>query len=110
MAERAAAMPELTKRQREILQRVVEEYVATGQPMGSKRLVEICGMNVSPSTVRAELAELENLEVLLLQPQVVMVVVITSTGGVTKRAYTFDAPVDPGLASWAAQYLNEEVA
>ena len=32
----------------------------------------------------------------MLQPQIVMVVVITSTGGVTKRVYAFDAPVDAG--------------
>ena len=38
-----------------------------------------------------------------------MVVVITSTGGVTKRVYAFDAPVDAGLANWAAQYLNEQL-
>ena len=49
-------------------------------------------------------------EVLLLQPSVVMVVVITSTGGVTKRVFAFDAPVDPGLAEWAGEYLNEEIA
>src|SRR5919204_1686871 len=49
----------LTSRQREILQRVVEEYVATGQPVGSKTLVERSAMSVSSSTVRSELAELE---------------------------------------------------
>jgi heat-inducible transcriptional repressor len=47
--------------------------------------------------------------VLLLQPQVLMVVVITSTGGVTKRVFTFDRPVDPGLVAWAGQYLNERL-
>jgi len=184
--------PDLSERQREILIRVVEEYVATGQPVGSKNLVERAGMRVSPATVRNELAELERLgllthphtsagrvptdrgyryyvdrllerrlprpatfpldlgearseveaalqattetlsqvtrlialvsapplqaatvrhvEVLMLQPQIVMVVVITSTGGVTKRVYAFDAPVDAGLAYWAAQYLNEQLA
>ena len=30
---------ELTERQREILRRVVEEYVEKGQPVGSKNLV-----------------------------------------------------------------------
>ena len=49
----------LPERQREILRRVVEEYVATGQPVGSKTLVERTGVLVSSSTVRAELAELE---------------------------------------------------
>src|SRR5918912_1238861 len=56
--------PQLTERQREILRRVVEEYVATGQPVGSKTLVERAGMHVSASTVRAELAELESLGLL----------------------------------------------
>jgi heat-inducible transcriptional repressor len=49
----------LTARQREILARVVEEYIATGQPVGSRYLVERAGLKVSPSTVRNELAELE---------------------------------------------------
>jgi heat-inducible transcriptional repressor len=38
-----------------------------------------------------------------------MVVVITSTGGVSKRVFTFDRPVDPGLADWAAAYLNDQL-
>jgi heat-inducible transcriptional repressor len=182
----------LSERQSAILHRVVEEYVATGQPVGSKTLVARGGMNVGPSTVRMELAELElrgllthphtsagrvptdrgyrlyvngllehleprapddfpldlaagrgeveaalqattemlsqltsllalvsapplaaatirHVEVLMLQPQVVLAVVITSTGGVTKRVAVFDEPVDQGLANWAAQYLNEQL-
>ncbi|HEY6015774.1 MAG TPA: hypothetical protein VIU16_03225, partial [Gaiellaceae bacterium] len=55
-------------------------------------------------------ATVRHVEVLLLQPRVVMVVVITSTGGITKRVYTFEEPVDPGLAEWAVAYLNDEVA
>jgi len=39
----------------------------------------------------------------------VLAVVITSTGGVTKRVAVFDEPVDQGLANWAAQYLNEQL-
>src|SRR4051812_29138642 len=50
---------------------------------------------------------IRHVEVLLLQPQVAMVVVITSTGGVSKRVVSYDAPVDPGLVSWAHSYLNE---
>jgi heat-inducible transcriptional repressor len=49
-------------------------------------------------------------EVLLLQPEFVMVVVITSAGGVTKRNFHFEQAVDPGLARWAGEYLNETVA
>ena len=182
---------ELTSRQRQLLRGVVEEHVATGEPVGSMCLVEHLALPVSSSTVRSELAELERLgllahphtsagrvptergyrlfvdglldrleprpgafplqlgtarseieaalrattemlsglthllalvsappletasvrhvEVLRLQPQVVMVVVITSTGGVAKRVFALSEPVDTGLANWAAEYLNEEL-
>lgn len=185
-------MTEITQRKRDILRRVIEEYVATGEPVGSKTLVERAGLGFSPSTVRNELAELESLgllthphtsagrvptgagyrfyaedvlerqeprparfqldltsmrsevedalqsttemlsqvtrllalvsapgletasirhvEVLLLQPSVAMVVTITSSGGVAKKLVAFDAPVDPGLAAWANEYLNERLA
>ena len=76
----------LSERQGGILRRVVEEYVATGQPVGSKHLVERAGMRVSPATVRNELAELERLG-LLTHPH-------TSAGRV---------PTDRGYrARWAA--------
>jgi heat-inducible transcriptional repressor len=54
-----------------------------------------------------ETATIHRVEVLLLQPQVAMVVVITSTGGVTKRVISYEQPLDPGLVAWAASYLNE---
>jgi heat-inducible transcriptional repressor len=56
-----------------------------------------------------ETATIRHVEVLALQPTTVMVVVITSTGGVTKRVFRFDQPVDPGLVAWASEYLNDEV-
>src|SRR4051812_49829606 len=49
----------LSERQRELLALVIEEYVATGQPVGSRYLVERGSLSVSASTVRNELAELE---------------------------------------------------
>jgi heat-inducible transcriptional repressor len=182
---------EITSRQAFLLRKVVEGHVSLGQPVGSRWLAEQGGMPWGPSTIRAELARLEELgllqhphtsagrvptdrgyrryvdqlldegdlpaptprmrlelvrrevdeamrttteqlsqvtnllaivsappigtttirhiEVLLLQPQVAMVVVITSTGGVTKRVISYGQPVDPGLVSWAASYLNEEL-
>ena len=181
----------LSQRQQELLRRVVEEYVSTGQPVGSKTLVERGSLAVSSSTVRNDLAELErrglmmhphtsagrvpteagyrlyvdellmrpearpdaiglglpaaraeveealqattevlsqvtrllalvsappfesatvrHVEVLLLQANVVMVVVITSTGSVTKLRYAFPEPLDPGLVTWAGDYLNEQL-
>jgi heat-inducible transcriptional repressor len=176
----------LSERQELVLQRVVEEYLAGGAPVGSKALAE--GFEWGPSTIRHELASLEeqgllahphtsagrvptesgyryfvdrllpdkaaepalelslvrrevdeamrvttetisqvtnllaivtappigtatirHIEVLPLQPQVLMVVVITSTGGVNKRIFSFDRAVDTGLAEWAASYLNERL-
>jgi heat-inducible transcriptional repressor len=47
---------------------------------------------------------IRHVEVLVLQPQVLMVVIITSTGGVSKRLFTTDSPIDEGLADWAAAY------
>jgi heat-inducible transcriptional repressor len=186
-----ALQVELTPRQQEILRRVVEEFVASGQPVGSKTLVQKGGIVAGPSTVRAELAELESLgllthphtsagrvptergyryyadellrraqpqpaecpldlhttrtevesalqattemlsqvtrllalvsappleaatvkhiEVLLLQPDVVLVVVIASTGSVTDLRFAFPEPVDPGLVTWASEYLLERL-
>jgi len=187
-----AERPDLSERQQDVLRRLVEDYVASGEPVGSKTLVERGGLGFSASTVRNELSELErfgllthphtsagrvpteagyrfyadvlleeleprpgpfaidpaatrsgvdaaleattetlsqvtrllalvsapplqtttvrHVEVLLLQPQVVMVVVITSTGGVSKRVFALGDPLDPGLTSWAAEYLNERLA
>src|SRR5256885_6448651 len=180
---------EITQRQSILLRRVIETHVELGHPVGSKWLAEHAEVPWGPSTIRAELARLEDLgllshphpsagrvptdrgyreyvdgllesgelpaetsaldlslmrrevdeamratteqlsqvtnllaivsappiatttirhiEVLLLQPQVAMVVVITSTGGVSKRVVSYDQPVDPGLVSWAHSYLNE---
>ena len=57
-----------------------------------------------------ESATVRHVEVLPLQPNVVMVVVITSTGTVSKQRAVFEAPVDPGLVTWAAEYLNERLS
>jgi heat-inducible transcriptional repressor len=56
-----------------------------------------------------DIATIRHVEVLDLQPQVVAVVVISSTGGVCKMLVAFDAPVDPGLVAWAGEYLNERL-
>jgi heat-inducible transcriptional repressor len=56
-----------------------------------------------------ETSTIRHIEVLALQPQVLMVVVITSTGGVTKRLFTFPRRVDTGIADWAGSYLSERL-
>ena len=43
-------MTQISERKRDLLRRLVEEYVATGEPVGSKTLVERSGLPVSSST------------------------------------------------------------
>jgi len=181
----------LRSRQEQVLRAVVEEYIASGAPVGSRHLSEHCGLGAAPSTIRNDLSELEELgllahphtsagrvptdegyrhyvdsivaerrarvarptlavdrarteidealdetaealsrvtellavvsspavttttvrhvEVLALQPRTVMVVVITASGQVTKRVFTFGTPIDEGLAEFARVYLNERL-
>jgi heat-inducible transcriptional repressor len=181
----------LTSRQDRILSKVVDDYLRTGLPVASKSIAADPELDCGPSTVRNELALLEDqgllahphvsagrvptdaghryvvdrmlssgqglarepglglslirrevdeamrvttetlsqvtnllavvsapslntatirhIEVLALQPEVVMVVIITSTGGVSKMLSTFGRPVDPGLLAWAGEYLRERL-
>ena len=181
----------LTSRQERILCKVVDDYLRTGQPVASKSIAADPEFDCGPSTVRNELALLEeqgllahphvsagriptdaghryvvdrmlssgqglevqrrmelslirreveeamrttsetlsqmtnllavvsapslntatirHVEVLALQPEVAMVVVINSSGGVSKLFATFDRPVDSGLLAWAGEYLRERL-
>jgi len=182
----------LTSRQERILCKVVDDYLRTGQPVASRAIAADPDLDCGPSTVRNELALLEeagllahphvsagrvptdagqryvvdrllsseqalqaprrrmelslirrevdqamrsttetlsqmtnllavvsapsintatvrHVEVLALQPQVVLIVIITSTGGVSKMLATFDRSVDPGLMAWAGEFLNERL-
>lgn len=181
----------LTARQEQVLRTVIEEYIASGAPVGSKHLSEHFGFGVAASTIRNDLADLEDMgmlahphtsagrvptdsgyrhyvdgvvnerreaapalslerdrarseiddalretadalsrvtellavvstpavtsstlrhiEVLALQARLVMVVIITTSGQVTKRIFHFDDPVDEGLAEFARVYLNERL-
>jgi len=49
----------LNDRRRLVLKALVEEYIATGQPVGSKSIVEKFGLDCSSATVRNELGALE---------------------------------------------------
>ena len=55
---------ELTTRAREIFRLVVEGYLGTGQPVGSKTLAGGGGLNLSPASIRSVLADLEHLGLL----------------------------------------------
>ena len=52
-------VPDLNDRSREVLRLVVEAYVETGEPIGSRSLSRKLGMSLSPATIRNVMADLE---------------------------------------------------
>ena len=58
------SLPGLGERQREILRAVIREYIGSAQPVASATLVQRYRLEVSPATVRNELAALEELGLL----------------------------------------------
>jgi len=57
---RALVTPPLPKRARSILYSVVTEFIATGEPVGSRTLVKKYGFDLSAATIRNVLADLED--------------------------------------------------
>lgn len=53
-------MGELTYRARRILYATVTEYIASGEPVGSRKLAKRYGINLSPATIRNVLSDLED--------------------------------------------------
>src|ERR1035437_8426671 len=52
---------ELAERKKRILGAIIEAYIATGEPVGSKRLVYVTDMGLSSATIRNDMAELVEL-------------------------------------------------
>ena len=50
---------ELSERSREIFRRIVEAYLETGEPIGSRTLARRLTMALSPATIRNVMADLE---------------------------------------------------
>ncbi len=72
----------LSERGRRILESVIEEHIASAQPIGSKTLIRLQGISLSPASVRNVMAELEELG-FLHSPH-------TSAGRVpTEKAYRY---------------------
>src|SRR5690348_2044582 len=60
--ERVAApspISDLNARSREIFRLIVDGYVQTGEPIGSRTLSRLLGQNLSPATIRNVMADLE---------------------------------------------------
>ena len=69
---------ELSERKQKILALIVEQYIRSGEPIGSKTLMELLPMKVSSATIRNEMAELASMG-LLEQPH-------TSAGRIPSHA------------------------
>ena len=70
-------MANLTERQKTLLLLLIRDYIDTAQPVGSKRLVEHYHLDISPATIRNEMAALTEMGY-LRQPH-------TSAGRVPSR-------------------------
>ena len=88
-----------------LIRREIDEAVRSTSETLS-RMTNLVAIVSAPSP---NAATVRHVEVLALQPQLVLVVLITSTGGVSKMIASFDRPVDPGLVSWAGEYFNERL-
>jgi heat-inducible transcriptional repressor len=51
----------LDERSREVFRRIVEGYLASGEPMGSRNLARVLPMSLSPASVRNVMSDLEDL-------------------------------------------------
>ena len=49
---------ELTERKKKVLRSVVDRYIRTAEPVGSKAITELPDMNFSSATIRNEMADL----------------------------------------------------
>ena len=97
----ASGLLDLSQMRREI-EEAMRETTAT-----LSRMTDLLAIATAPPP---SAARIHRVEVLQLQPGVVMVVVIASNGAVTKRIFNFASPVDPGLVEWASSFLNERLA
>src|ERR1700693_1971115 len=55
------SLGQLNERSREIFRRIVESYLATGEPVGSRNLSRLIPMTLSPASVRNVMSDLEQL-------------------------------------------------
>ena len=54
-------MIELTERKLKILQAIITDFIHNAEPVGSRTLSKMLDMNISPATIRNEMADLEEM-------------------------------------------------
>ena len=83
---------ELSERKKRLLATIIDGYIQTMEPIGSRTVCKHYGFNLSPATIRNEMAELEDFG-LLIQPH-------TSAGRI---------PSDFGYRVYVEQLMNEYI-
>ena len=102
LRERAVAPVVSVGRQRQELDAAMR--AATEQlAQATELLAIVTAPPLATSTVR-------HIELVAIQPHLLMVVVITSSGGISKRLLSFDEPLDPGLVDSASEFVNERLS
>ncbi|MCX7306737.1 MAG: heat-inducible transcriptional repressor HrcA, partial [Afipia sp.] len=56
-----AGLAQLNERSRDIFRQIVENYLATGEPVGSRNISRLISMPLSPASVRNVMSDLEQL-------------------------------------------------
>lgn len=90
-------------RKEKILAAIIESYIGTGEPVGSKALIEQSGLQVSSATVRNDMAELTR-RGLIVQPHTSAGRVPTALG---YRYYVDNLLKVTPLASQSREYISE---
>jgi heat-inducible transcriptional repressor len=88
---------------------LIRHEVDEAMQVTTEALSQVTNLLAVVSAPSLATATIRHVEVLALQPKVVMAVVITSTGSVSRVVASFDDPVDPGLVTWGGAYLNERL-
>ncbi|HEY8909866.1 MAG TPA: heat-inducible transcriptional repressor HrcA [Desulfosporosinus sp.] len=93
---------QMDERKRKILRAIVQDYIATAEPIGSRTIARKFDLGVSPATIRNEMADLEDMG-FIEQPH-------TSSGRVPSDAgyrYFVDCLLDPQSISDEEKELIE---
>lgn len=51
----------MDERKKQVLQAIIDDYISTAEPIGSRTIARKCGLGVSPATIRNEMSDLEAL-------------------------------------------------
>src|SRR3989449_11775258 len=97
--------PELSERERQILEAVIRSFVETAEPAGSRTLSRRFGLGVSPATIRNTMSDLEE-KGFLFHPH-------TSAGRIPTnkayRVYVDQLLAIPSLLTRESEHLAETI-